>query len=170
MAPRQHKKPDAIPATQRAEILIQLSWDDGSVDDLDLWVRGPDGQTVFYKSKSTPYMFLDHDETGRGDTITAPDGTIQTVPSRMEVVTIRAIVPGDYVVNCHSYHKESGPGVIDHAKLRIIKLNPFSIITEASADFDSEAEEKTLANFTLAADGSISAVYLSPVKMVGEQP
>lgn len=162
------KKDDTPPVTPKAEFLITLSWNDSSIDDLDLYARGPDGQIVFFKSKSAPYMFLDHDDTGRGDTVAMPDGSSQTVPTRIEVITIRAIVPGDYAVNTHCYAKGSDTGYVDHAKLRIVKLNPFSVVTETEADFDAAGEEKTLANFTVASDGSVSSVYLSPTKMVGQ--
>lgn len=158
------KKDNTPPITPKAEFLITLSWNDGSDDDLDLYVRGPDGTIVFFKNKSAPYMFLDHDDTSQNDIINQ-----QKIPSRIEVVSVRAIVPGDYTVNTHCYHKGSSPATVDHAHVRVLKLNPFSIVKEVDEDFTATGQEKTMVNFTVEPDGSVSQVYRDQVHLVGQQ-
>lgn len=152
----------------KAEYLIQLSWDDNSEDDIDLYVRSPDNQVVYFSRRQTPLMFLDADDLGRGNTMALPDGTTKTVPTRRETVTVRAIMPGEFCVNAHAYRKNSPPGVVAHLVMTVTRLNPFSEITRATATFDTQGQEQTLANFTVAADGSVSAVYLAPVNLVGK--
>lgn len=156
------KKDNAPPIQPKAEFLITMTWDDNSQDDIDLYVRGPDGQIVFFKSKAAAYMFLDHDDTSLNDHVDGKD-----IPSRVEIVTVRAIVPGQYTVNAHVYEKRSGPDDRAHVKFRVLKLNPFSIVREGQTEFDARGEEKTLVNFDVAPDGSVSAVYVSPVKIIG---
>jgi len=151
----------------KAEFLVTLAWDDDSRDDIDLYVRGPDGKIVYFSNRQTAWGFLDTDNVGLGNTVTSPDGSTITVPSRREVVTVRAIVPGEYVVNAHFYKKNSPPGYVNHLQMAVTKLNPFAEVTRATAAFDTQGQEQTLANFTVRPDGSVSDVFLAPVKLVG---
>lgn len=165
--PEKPKKANDPAIMPKAEFIVELSWSDGSQDDLDLYVRTPDGKIVFFANRQTPIAFLDVDNVGRNNSVTLPDGTTQEVKSRVETITIRAIVPGTYTVNVHAYRKSSDPSFIDHAKVKITKLNPYSVVTETTADFDTQAQERTLANFVVEPDGSVSSVYASESKMVG---
>ena len=163
--PKKANDPAPIP---KAEFLIVMTWDNNSVDDLDLYCRLPNGHVVYFRNKQDPAAFLDVDNTGASsNTIQMPDGTVTMVPTRQETITIRAILPGDYAVNTHFYRKSSPPGFVDHVHLRVAKLNPYVEVTQASANFDAEGEEKTLANFTVDSSGDVSSVYLAPVKLVG---
>jgi len=151
----------------KAEFLVTLAWDDDSRDDIDLYLRSPDGVTTFFSHRQSAIAFLDSDNLGLGNTVSMPDGSFVTVPTRRETITIRAIAPGEYVVNAHFYKKNSPPGFVDHLQLAITKLNPFGEVTRASATFDTQGQEQTLANFTVRPDGSIGDVFLAPVKLVG---
>lgn len=162
--PKKQNDPAPVP---KAEFLITLTWDDGSQDDIDLYVRAPDGSIVYFRNKQTPLAFLDTDNTGLSNAVQSPDGSYVAIPSRQEVVTIRAIVPGEYVVNAHFYRKSSAPGFVNHAKMTLVKLNPYSAVTEANAVFDLQGQEQTLTNFTVDASGIVTSVFVAPVKMVG---
>ena len=151
----------------KAEFLIQLSWDDNSQDDIDLYVRSPDNQVVYFSRRQTPLMFLDADNLGMNNTINMPDGSITPVPTRREVVTVRALMPGEYVVNAHFYKKSSPPGTVDHLVMNVTKLNPFAEVTRAETTFDTQGQEQTLANFTVEPDGKVTSVFLAPVTLVG---
>lgn len=151
----------------KAEFLVTLAWDDGSPDDIDLYVRSPDRQIVYFSRRQTPLMFLDADNLGMNNSVDMPDGTVAAVPTRREVITIRAIMPGEYAVNSHFYKKNSPPGVVTHLVMTVTKLNPFAEITRAVASFDTQGQEQTLANFTVEPDGKVSSVFLAPVKLVG---
>ena len=111
-------------------------------------------------------MFLDVDNVGTSNTIVDTDGSSKPIPDRTEVTTIRGIMPGVYSVNVHEYHK--GEDHPEDVKVKVIKLNPYSVISESTKTFDAEGEEQTFCNFTVASDGSVSDVFLSPVKMVGQ--
>ena len=151
----------------KAEFLIELSWDDNSQDDIDLYVRSPDNNVVYFSRRQTPLMFLDADNLGMNNSVDMPDGTVSSVPTRREVVTVRAIMPGEYVVNAHFYKKNSPPGMVDHLVMAVTKLNPFAEITRAQTTFDTQGQEKTLANFTVEPNGKVSSVFLAPVPLVG---
>ncbi len=94
------KKDDLGKIIPKAEFLITLTWDDNSRDDVDLYVKGPDGQIAFFHNSSAGYMFLDHDNLGISNNVVMnPDGSATQLPDRTEIVTVRAIVPGDYAVH-----------------------------------------------------------------------
>ena len=164
--PKKANDPAVVP---KAEFLIVMSWDDGSQDDLDLYVRTPDGKVVFFANRQEPGAFLDQDNLGRNNTLVMPDGTAKEVPARNETVTIRAIMPGTYQVNAHLYSKRSAPGYVNHVTVKATKLNPFSDVTQAQAEFDTQGQERTLFNFTVAADGRVTDVFMAPSKLVGSK-
>lgn len=147
-------KPSAGVLTPKAEFLAELTWDDGSSSDVDLYARGPDGRVVFFGSRKTEVMFLDNDNVGSGN------GSIQ---DRREIVSVRAIVPGTYVFNSHCYRCTSPVT----AKLRLVKLNPYSVVSERVVTFDTQGQERTLAAMTVRADGAAEP-FETQVRMVGK--
>ncbi|MGX1786810.1 hypothetical protein ACWIGM_08745 [Bosea sp. NPDC055332] len=148
------RPPQAGVLTPKAEFLIELTWDDGSASDVDLYGRGPDGKVVFFGSRRTEIMFLDQDNTGSGN---------GSVVDRREIVTVRAIEPGSYYFGAHAYRLASPVNV----KLRVIKLNPYSVVSERAVTFDMQGQERTLAAMTVRADGSAEP-YEAQTKMVGK--
>lgn len=147
-------KPSAGALTPKAEFLAELTWDDGSSSDVDLYARGPDGKVVFFGSRKTEVMFLDNDNTGSGN------GTIQ---DRREIVTVRAVVPGNYSFNAHCYRCAGAANV----KLRVIKLNPYSVVSERAVVFDTQGQERTLGAMVVREDGTAEA-YETQTRMVGK--
>jgi hypothetical protein len=147
-------KPAAGVLTPRAEFLIEMTWDDGSASDVDLYAKGPDGRIVFFGSRKTEIMFLDNDNTGTAN------GAVQ---DRREIVTVRAVAPGTYTFNAHAY-RLAGPVSV---KLRVLKLNPYSVVRETSYAFDTQGQERTLAAMHVRADGS-AEVFEQQTRMVGK--
>ncbi|MGY6249724.1 hypothetical protein ACXIUS_19555 [Bosea thiooxidans] len=147
-------KPAAGVLTPKAEFLVEMTWDDGSASDVDLYARGPDGKIVFFGSRKTEVMFLDTDNTGNGN------GEIK---DRREIVTVRAIEPGRYEFNAHAY-RLTGPVSV---KLRVLKLNPYSVVSERAVTFDTQGQERTLAAMHVRADGSAEP-YEAQTRMVGK--
>ncbi|MEZ0212397.1 MAG: hypothetical protein ACAH27_05535 [Xanthobacteraceae bacterium] len=153
--------------TPKAEFLVELTWQDGSPDDIDLYGRGPDGAIIYFGRRDTASMFLDIDNRGKSNAVPQPGGGSKDIPDRREIMTIRAIVPGEYVFNAHFYSKDSLPGDVARLRMTVTKINPYRVVTVAEATFDTEGEEKTMVNFKVDAAGEIGEVYLAPVKMVG---
>ncbi|WP_158673356.1 hypothetical protein [Bosea sp. FBZP-16] len=148
------RPPQAGVLTPKAEFLIELTWDDGSASDVDLYAKGPDGKIVFFGSRRTETMFLDQDNTGNGN---------GSVVDRREIVTVRAIEPGRYEFNAHAY-RLAGPASV---KMRVLKLNPYSVVSERAITFDMPGQERTLAAMNVRADGSAEP-YEAQTRMVGK--
>ena len=147
-------KPSAGVLTPKAEFLVEMTWDDGSSSDVDLYAKGPDGRVVFFGSRKTEVMFLDNDNVGTGN---------GQVNDRREIVTVRAVSPGTYTFNAHAY-RLAGPVSV---KLRVLKLNPYSVVSETSYAFDTQGQERTLAAMNVRADGSAEP-YEAQTRMVGK--
>lgn len=148
------RPPQAGALTPKAEFLVELTWDDGSSSDIDLYAKGPDGKIVFFGSRKTEVMFLDNDNTGTAN------GDIK---DRREIVTVRAVVPGNYSFNIHAY-RLAGPVSV---KLRVLKLNPYSVVSERAVTFDTQGQERTLAAMVVRSDGSAEP-YEAQTRMVGK--
>lgn len=147
-------KPAAGVLTPKAEFLVEMTWDDGSSSDVDLYAKGPDGRIVFFGSRKTEVMFLDNDNTGTAN------GAIQ---DRREIVTVRAVSPGMYYFGAHAY-RLAAPVTV---RMRVLKLNPYSVVSERNYTFDTQGQERTLAAMTVRADGS-AEVFEQQTRMVGK--
>ena len=91
-----------------AEFIITMKWPKKAEDDVDLWVRDPLGNTAGFKSKDVGLMSLDRDDLGgANDTVIGADGKAIKVYNNEEHMTIRGIIPGEYIVNVHLYAKKA---------------------------------------------------------------
>ena len=89
---------------RRAEFVIVMEWDDDQPDDIDLYVQDPTGNKVSFRTPIMNFMYLDKDDLGyANDVVKNVDGTITKVNINREVVTIRGIIPGEYIINVHYY-------------------------------------------------------------------
>lgn len=95
----------------KAEFLITVTWPDEIYDDVDTWVEDPLGNIVSFNRREQGLMHLDRDDLGhRNDKITLKDGTVIEFKENREIVTVRGIVPGEYVVNAHMYRMQRSGG------------------------------------------------------------
>lgn len=140
----------------RADFLITMEWDDDSRSDVDLWLKGPNGELISFSNKSQNGMFLDRDDLGLdSDAITLKDGTVKVVRVNQETITIRGFQPGEYVFNAH-YYRGDKP---EKLKVTVIKLDPYKIVyTNSEIMIETMGQEKTLISFTIQNDGSVRNV------------
>ena len=145
----------------KAELLITLNWPDNDRTDMDLYVEDPAGNVVWYHSREAGLMHLDHDDRGSSrERITVNGRTIQN-PLNQEIVTIRGIVPGEYVVNAHEFLAASEDKV--PVSVKVEKLNPTAaVVYYGTHDFDHKGQEDTFVRFTLDADGKVGDVNTGP--------
>jgi hypothetical protein len=98
MNPRATKAGD-VPA--KAEFIITLSWPDNDPNDLDAWVQGPGGDVVWFRQREAG-------PAAPGPRRPRPlqrhrwwsTAAASVNPVNQEVVTLRGIAPGEYVVKC----------------------------------------------------------------------
>ena len=69
---------------------------------------GPNGETVSYLKKDAGWLHLDRDDQGIINDVVTIDGEEIIYPINREVVTLRGIIPGEYILNLYLYeHKSS---------------------------------------------------------------
>jgi hypothetical protein len=149
----------------KAELLITVTWPDNDPNDMDLYVEDAAGTIVWYHSKEAGLMHLDRDDRGNyRDTITVNGKQIQN-PLNQETVTIRGIVPGEYVVNVNEF-VASTPDKVP-VSVKVEKLNPVAtVIYYGTIEFDHKGQEETFVRFTLDADGQVSDVNTKSKSLV----
>jgi len=108
---------------RKAEFLIILEWDERSIADIDLWVMDSQNNIVWFAQKTGGFLHLDKDDLGQRNDRIMVDGKEKIIYLNREVVTIRGIVPGEYIVNVHAYRKTKEAPVNGYVKL--LKLNPY---------------------------------------------
>jgi len=149
----------------KAEYIITLSWPDGNTDDIDIWVEGPEGNLLWFRDPEVGLLHLDRDDRGAlKDTLTINGETIVN-PLNQEIVTLRGLVPGEYVVNVHYYETKTKEPV--KATVKVEKVNPIlEVIYYGSVTAEKVGEEKTAVRFTIAPDGSIRGINSLPKSLV----
>ena len=158
---------------RRAEFVIILEWDHEAPDDLDLYVQDPTNDKVSFRLPIANYMHLDKDDLGvRNDTIINADGTTSTVKINREVVTIRGIIAGEYIINAHYYSTRVYSGsqlepderTVDYrnkpqrdltVKIELHKVTPYSVLWAGEKKFTHRGQEETFLRFRLDVDGNI---------------
>lgn len=108
--------------TYKAEYIITVSWPEDQPDDIDLWVQDPYRETVSYLRKDAGWLHLDRDDRGDLNDTVIINGEPVVHPINQEVVTIRGIVSGEYIINLHYYESLSNLPV--RTVVKIEKVNP----------------------------------------------
>ena len=149
----------------KAEYILTITWEDNSPDDIDTWVEDPEGQVIWFRSPEAGLLHLDRDDRGLiNDTITI-NGEVVKNPLNQEVVTIRGVVKGEYVVNLHYYASETLKAV--DVNIRLVKVNPaFKIIYYGTVNLEKVGDEKTALCFKIGGDGKIYNINLLPKQLV----
>lgn len=141
----------------KAEFLITLTWPDGRKEDVDLYVEDPDGRLVWFRSREAGLMHLDRDDLGLGNDVIEVAGKKIVNPVNQEIVSIRGIAPGEYVVNLHLYRDEGGKAV--PTKVRVEKLNPkVKLVFYGDVTLSERGEERTAVRFSVTPLGEVRDV------------
>ena len=168
---------------RRAEFVVVLEWDHDQPDDIDLYVQDPTGTKVHFRLPVTNFMYLDKDDLGfANDIVKNVDGTITKVNINREVVTIRGIIPGEYIINAHYYSSRKWTGqtlstvsgdvreigdtvsVDRHGqgkptgkqltvKIELHKVDPYKIWWIGEKTFTHRGQEETFVRFTIDQEG-----------------
>lgn len=149
-----------------AQYLVTLTWDDARNVDLDLWLRDPFGHIIFYNNRESSNISLDRDSRGYlTNQTTLPDGTVLNSGNR-EIISIRAILPGDYLVSVGYY---DGVGAID-ATVLVEKVNPsLSTVAGGKVNLKLAKQSANVVAFHVAPDGRVTRLPLPPRTLIEEQ-
>ena len=155
----------------KAEYIITVDWQDNLPDDVDIWVQDPNGEIVSYLKKDAGWLHLDRDDQGIINDVVIIDNKEVIYPINREVVTLRGIIPGEYIVNLYLYEHKSKEPV--EAKIIIEKVNPsLKLVYFNNAVLETKDTELTIARFNLDAKGdftigSLQKEILTPYELKG---
>ena len=155
----------------KAEYIITVDWQDNLPDDVDIWVQDPNGEIVSYLKKDAGWLHLDRDDQGIINDVVIINNKEVIYPINREVVTLRGIIPGEYVVNLYLYEHKSKEPV--EAKIIIEKVNPsLKLVYFNNTVLEAKDTELTIARFNLDAKGdftigSLQKEILTPYELKG---
>ena len=148
-----------------AEVLITVRWPDQHPDDVDVIVEDPRGQLVWYHNKDTGLMHLDRDDRGTFlDTIVL-DGERVVSPINQETVSLRALAPGEYVINL--LHYQANFEDVLPVTVKVEKLNPnVTLAYYGTHELSGVGDEVTALRFTIGAAGEVVDLSSRPKALV----
>ncbi|MCG7944819.1 MAG: hypothetical protein N0C84_00575 [Candidatus Thiodiazotropha taylori] len=166
-----------------AEFMVTMAWDENSIGDIDLWFLGPDGNRVGYAQKENGYMVLDRDDLGTLNDRFVINGQETIVRKNLEVVTINAIVPGEYFVNVHYFSSqqtmkeergrqtlEKPPAPPETVVVELMDLRPYNLEMNREVVLTDVKQELTVFSFTVDLEGRITDIRTDiqiPVRVIG---
>ena len=169
---------------RKAEFIVVMEWDYERQDDIDLYVQDPSNTIVHFRNARANFMHLDKDDLGKRNDAIMVNGVEKIVKINREVVTIRGIVPGEYIVNVHYYSDYSehsnvarGPMEPLEVKVAVYKVNPYSEVWQGTKPFTRKGQEETFVRFTMDKDGGVKPSFrflkrrmVSPLMTSGSAP
>ena len=141
----------------KAEYIITITWADNNPDDVDTWVEDPSGNLIWFRNREAGLVHLDRDDRGTiNDTLNINGEEIQN-PLNQEVITVRGVVPGEYVVNVHYYATETGQPL--PVTVKVAKVNPaLEIVYYGQTILEKKGDEKTAVRFVIDKSGKVQGI------------
>jgi hypothetical protein len=148
----------------KAEYIISATWPEHLADDIDLWVQDPIGETVSYLRKDAGWLHLDRDDRGVINDTVIIDGRETVYPINQEIVTIRGVIPGEYIVNLY-YYNAAQPEPVD-VLVKVERVNPsLQTVFVERIPMTQQDEEKTVLRFALDRQGAVAAMNRLPRRL-----
>lgn len=145
----------------KAEYMITVSWPEQRPDDVDIWVQDPRGEILSYLRKDAGSLHLDRDDQGNVTDTVVIDGKEVVYPVNQEIVTLRGLVAGEYIVNLYYYENRSQQPV--DITVKVEKVNPsLSVKFYDTITLEDQDVEKTALRFTLGGDGEFIGFNRNP--------
>lgn len=143
---------------KKAEFMIIIEWPHMLADDIDLWVKSPDGKTVSFVKKEAGIMNLEKDDLGvSNDSTTDQYGETKVVYLNREVVTVRGILAGEWKVAAHVYSMraktEKEKEIPLEINLKVIKINPYKEVVIMKKAYNTRGQVISLVNFYVDKNG-----------------
>ena len=151
----------------KAEMIITTTWADGSTSDIDTWIEAPDGEVIWFRNPDVGLMHLDRDDRGTETDTIVVDGKTIVSPLNQEVVTVRGVLPGEYVVNVQYYKSPETPPPPMEVSVNVVKVNPvLEVVYHGTVKLPSPGAELTVVRFKVGVDGRVHDIGTLPKNLV----
>jgi len=158
-------KDDEGKVDPRLEMLITVSWPDKHPDDIDMFVKDPIGNMVWYRRREAGFMVIDRDDRGGLNDFIMVNGQKVPSPIRQEIVSLRGVIAGEYTVNVYHFAALTGKPV--PVTVKVEKLNPkVQVVHYDTVELDHGGEEKTAVRFVLDKAGDVVEVNHDQTSLV----
>ena len=156
------KKDSETKVIKNIEFMVTVSWPFEFDDDIDTYVVDPLNNITCFNRREDGLMHLDRDDIGNAnDTITLPNGKKIQYKENREIVSIRGIVQGEYIVNVHAYAKRSAGKPVP-VNIKLEKMNPYKLVVFKDIELKEAGQEETIFRFGIDKDGNVSYVTDGP--------
>ena len=109
-------------------------------------------------------MHLVRDDRGMANDTIEVNGKKVVNPLNQEVVTIRGIAPGEYIVNANYYESLDQHPV--EVSLSVVKVNPRAeVVFYGQQTLGRKGDEVTMVRFTVLPDGSVTGINTLPKRL-----
>ena len=158
-------KDDEGKVDPKLEFMITVSWPDKHPDDIDMFVQDPLGNIVWYRRRETGFMVLDRDDRGGLNDFIMVNGQKVLSPIRQEIVSLRGIVAGEYIVNIYHFAALTGQPV--PVTVKVEKLNPkVQVVHYDTVNVDHGGAETTAVRFIMDKTGNVTEVNHDQTSLV----
>jgi len=135
------------------QIMVTLRWEQNC--DVDIHMMLPDGRKVFYNERNQPPAFLDIDVTN-WNTYINPNGGFHIIKNNEEIISLRDVVYGEYVINTHLFNMYEESSV----KIEVIvyDIEHKSIIYATERVMGRENSQEHIVRFKLV-EGNLPSLF-----------
>jgi len=141
------KKQEENQATNDNNILVTMRWK--TDNDIDLWLKLPDGRKVWYSNRDEPPVHLDVDVVS-WRRYKRTDGSEGVIELNEEIMTIRGILAGEYAVNAHYFSpRQVDPTLPIEVEILVQDIKNNKIIFAGIKKVDVTQKEVNFVKFTV---------------------
>lgn len=157
---------DAKKIDTTSRILITLTWKDGSNSDIDLSLKTPTGEVVWFRTKQATFASLDHDNLGtEGNVVVDAAGNTIIAHQRDEVIYVRQTIEGTYSVNVHAYSLLD----IEDVTVTLVTVDPkWKQVAQRKLQLVERHQEETAFRFSVDAEGQITGTDTVPELFIND--
>ncbi len=142
-----------------AKFLLTMDWADESKDDIDMWLRNPDGSIVYFGSKDNGGSTLERDDLGLSSdcVVNAHTGEPDCIYLNREVIAISNPQVGEYQLQFRVYNRYSSVADGNPVRMEVIRVNPYKILFSEKFAYQHNKQRISVIRFTIDTDGKIAS-------------
>lgn len=159
--------------------LITMDWNNDSSYDVDLYIRNPEGEIIYFHKKDSSWATLERDDLGFKNDTMIVNGEPIIFRINREVLHLRNLVEGEYTVNVHVFSGEvSGNNAIpENISIEFVQVQPsYSILYKHSLNIQLPVKGEITA-FSFTYNGSDKLILIDDItqyeycnKILGSNP
>ena len=139
--------------TPPVKMFVEIEWDSELTQDIDLFVRGPNGNVVYYANKDGGYVVLQRDDLGSANDTYILNGERIVIKRNYEIANFSDLPAGEYVIGVFYFSRLGDP--ID-VKTTVRSISPHRLVYEGTAEALTPRTERTLLSFVIDKDGKVT--------------